>query len=546
MKRILLIIFLIIGFNQCPDNRPVQADDICVDCSSSSSATDILDAGDFDGANIGAKINNAIAEFSATQAGLIIVPTASWCGQSYSTQIVVDKPVHIMFPGSGCQATYTGATSAIKITGAGSRSKVSGFSVSEAGNVNANVDGVLVDATDAQLVDCVFEWFYIVSPVRHGINFDAKDNGLYMCSFKDGRVLTPGGNNINIDSTGTAKANSNSFTSIGIDTPPANQNGIRIADGYANSFKDIYIQAGAVSAWGIYTSGEFELFENITVDNTMELGFKIDAGFAVINGIRNNATITPETITSPGQITKTDYSGNVVTGADVTVTGIEAGDATIQVWADEGDDTADKWIFKALASGGLSIIEGSTTQATIDTGGIFTATGVIRAASGATAAPGLSFSANTNTGIYNAAGVMTLTVLGVDVEAVGLNHSFRAAGCFRWSSTSAPAGAADIILCRQAAGSLSLTSIEAADAIFNLWADEGDDVADKYSWTSVATTNSLILKNGTTTLQTITSAGEVNIVTISAETSNVVCVKSDGDLGTCTSTVGATGECTCS
>lgn len=479
MKRLLLVLSLLFFA------LPSYADTVCVDCDASSVTSDLVDAGDFPGADIGAKINAAQDEFSATKAGTIIVPPDLWCGESYSTMIVVDTPVHISFPGSKCQAVYTGASAAIKITGAGTRSKITGFGVDETGNANANVDGILLDATDAQLVDCVFEWFCVENAVRHGINLEAKDNGIYRCAFQNGHVITPGGNNVLIDSTGTAKANNVSFTQVGIDTPPDSFNGIRVADGYANSFKDIYIQSGAATAWGIYTTGEYEYFENITLDNTMELGFKIDAGFAVINGIRNNATGTAETISGTGKLTKIDYSGNVVPG--------------VQFLSRDG----------------------------------------------ATAAPGYSFANNTNTGIYNSSGVMTLTVLGVDVEAVGLNHSFRAAGCFRWSSTSAPAGAADVILCRAAAGSLSLTSVEAADAIFNLWADEGDDTADKFSWTSSAT-NILTLKNGTTALSNTSATGEVDFVGISSETDNVVCVKSDGKLGTCTSVVGVDGTCTCS
>jgi hypothetical protein len=58
---------------------------------------------------------------------------------------------------------------------------------------------------------------------------------------------------------------------------------------------------------------------------------------------------------------------------------------------------------------------------------------------------------------------------------------------------------------------LKVTGFEASDAILELAADEEDDTADLFSLHSTAA-NTLLIKNGTTTLQTHTSAGAVTMV----------------------------------
>lgn len=53
-----------------------------------------------------------------------------------------------------------------------------------------------------------------------------------------------------------------------------------------------------------------------------------------------------------------------------------------------------------------------------------------------------------------------------------------------------------------------ITGFEAKSAILNLWADQGDDAADKFSLTAT-TSDTLVLKNSTTTLLTIDSSGNM-------------------------------------
>lgn len=55
---------------------------------------------------------------------------------------------------------------------------------------------------------------------------------------------------------------------------------------------------------------------------------------------------------------------------------------------------------------------------------------------------------------------------------------------------------------------LQVTGFEAKNAVLNLWADQGDDAADKFSLTST-TSNTLLLKNNTTTLLTVDVSGNM-------------------------------------
>lgn len=479
MKKLLLVALLLItGLGQCPDDS--KADSICVDCDASAITTTLVDAGDFPGADIGEKINNAIDSFASGKEGTVYVPPSAWCGASYSTMISLDKPVTVIFPGSTCQATYTGTTAALKQTGAGSKGKTVGFGVTESGNANSNVDGILIDATDAMLSDCGHSWFRITATVRHGVNLEAKNNGIFQCNFSNGRITSPGGDNLIIDTTGSAKANSNAFNKLTLSSTPASHNSIRSADGLANVFRDVYIQAGNATAQAIYDSADYSLYENVTIDADMTLGVKTDAGNHIFLGLQNNATGTKESITSTGKLFKVNLDGTLM------------------------------------------------------------------ALDGAVGTPSITFTSDPDTGLYwTTSGTMFFAGNGTAGFQFASDGANIGTGQIKWAAS--VGGTKDVVLTRDAAGSLHLTNnTDAQDTVFGIWADRGDDAADKFSFTSSAA-NTLVIKNNTTTLWTMTSAGELNIVTISGDGSGkVVCIKSDGNLGTCTSAVGAGGTCTCS
>jgi len=64
-----------------------------------NSVMEIRNAANFPGEDIGAKINAAIADFPSEQVGTVIVSPSVWSGKNYSTQILVNRPVHLIFPG---------------------------------------------------------------------------------------------------------------------------------------------------------------------------------------------------------------------------------------------------------------------------------------------------------------------------------------------------------------------------------------------------------------------------------------------------------------
>lgn len=52
------------------------------------------------------------------------------------------------------------------------------------------------------------------------------------------------------------------------------------------------------------------------------------------------------------------------------VTGSEGSDAALALWADNGDDSADKWSISSSASGSLVVLQDATTYLTLNSGGL--------------------------------------------------------------------------------------------------------------------------------------------------------------------------------
>ena len=107
-------------------------------------------ASQFPGADIGAKINAAIANLPANPIGgaVFIDTTTSGC-QNFSTQIVIDRPVHLagdvggLFTRGTCLVWTGGATPAIVINGASggsSGSVLSDFSLGNTGTGTVGID----------------------------------------------------------------------------------------------------------------------------------------------------------------------------------------------------------------------------------------------------------------------------------------------------------------------------------------------------------------------------------------------------------------------
>ena len=95
---------------------------------------------------------------------------------------------------------------------------------------------------------------------------------------------------------------------------------------------------------------------------------------------------------------------------------------------------------------------------------------------------------------------------------------------------------------------LNVTGAEAGAATIQIWADEGDDTADKFSIAATAA-DVLTVYNNASAIITVSTAGATSIpeltITGAATNTKVLCAKSDGNIGECSSVVGADGTCTC-
>lgn len=273
----------------------------------------------FSGSNIGAKINAAIASFTSNKPGIIIVNPDDWNGASYSTQILCDKEVHIIFPTRTNPAVYTGTEASLKITSP--RVHITSFNVSHSGNGNSNVDGILISGQS----NCIFDGgMDIISAVRHGIHIDAVNSGAYNNTFVGLiRIESQGGDGILLTSSGSGRCNANSFNGVSLVNIPNTFSGINIVKGYANSFNNVFADSAGATAWAVSQSdaSAFSYFSNLTIDTAVEQGVQITDGTVVVSGLKNNASITAETISGTGQLTKQEYSGDFTTPGNIIVSG---------------------------------------------------------------------------------------------------------------------------------------------------------------------------------------------------------------------------------
>ena len=141
------------------------------------------------------------------------------------------------------------------------------------------------------------------------------------------------------------------------------------------------------------------------------------------------------------------------------VLGFEAKTAVLNLWADQGDDAADKFSLTAGIDDILLLKNSTNTIQSFSSGGNMGLLG--------------TFSFITNGEILNNTTDDAFEFLSDDNDTT-----------------------------------LQVTGFEAKTAVLNLWADQGDDAADKFSLTATIA-DTLVLKNSTTTLATVDSSGNV-------------------------------------
>lgn len=185
-------------------------------------------------------------------------------------------------------------------------------------------------------------------------------------------------------------------------------------------------------------------------------------------------TLTNKTLTAPVITTPT------ISETTLTVTGAEAGNATIALQADQGDDTADKWNIAALAASATLKVSNESL------------TGFVQVGSGSLNVTG------------EEAGDATLQLYADESDDAADRWTVTALA----ASTNLKIANASLTGYVQAgSGTLSVVGEEAGNAGLILDADEGDDNADTWTIQSTASDNDLDFINHTTTVASISSVG---------------------------------------
>jgi hypothetical protein len=276
-------------------------------------AQDKVFAAWFPGADIGAKINYAVAAVSSTKAVPIIVTSEEWCGASYATGIVVSKPVWIQFPGiRNSAAVYTGTEAACKLTVNGAR--VTGFRVDLTGNLNSNVDGFVIYGASDCIIDGGISIDYSTvsgTVMRRWVSIDGGADGAYQNVFIGPMRLTAptpgaatGGTFLWIGSSGAGFSNANQIQHVVFTGKiPDNGYGLVFNKGYNNHIGQLYGNAGGATVWGIWvesTVGGMNYIGTCTLDSAIAGGgIKVDAAYLTIGQLFNNVAGTKETINRP-------------------------------------------------------------------------------------------------------------------------------------------------------------------------------------------------------------------------------------------------------
>lgn len=270
----------------------------------------------FSQTDIGARVNAAVAAISATECPPIEVMPDEWCGVTYTTGIVISKPVEVRFPGARTTAaTYTGTVAGVKLTTNGVRIS-GGLHLSLSGNANPTADGFLIYAAS----DCVIsDGINVESAPQRGISIDAVSTGASQNVFNGVTRVSggsTGGSLVWLGTTGASSSNSNRFEHIVVNGIPNSGYGLHVAYGFANSFPHYYSNGGLSvgdggdgSAWAVFIEGLASgqtYIGNCGVEGAGN-GLKVSTGYVHISQFRSTVTGTTESITRPNAVVSYNY-----------------------------------------------------------------------------------------------------------------------------------------------------------------------------------------------------------------------------------------------
>lgn len=211
-------------------------------------------------------------------------------------------------------------------------------------------------------------------------------------------------------------------------------------------------------------------------------------------------------------------TGPVLAERDVKVEGSEGGDATIYLYADEGDDNADKFSIVAQDAGGLAVKNNGTTIFTYSANGNQAVVGTTNAQFGVTGAEKsyAQILLDADDGDDNADSYFLRST--TDNLLKFINHTttiftFNSAGKITLADSETIENASDVVTIASDDNHATLTlyGFDDKDAILILDADTGDDNTDTWFIKSEATGNDLSFVNHVTEVVNVTSGGDLQI-----------------------------------
>lgn len=247
---------------------------------------------------------------------------------------------------------------------------------------------------------------------------------------------------------------------------------------------------------------------------TGETSFAFDTTINTVKCYKNGSTLYELVEKDAAQTLTNKTITGIVAGTSTTsfsVIGAEAGNASLILDADEGDDAADTWTLRSTASGNaLDFLNDATVVATMSSAGAFqnTTSHTVMGAEAGNA----SLILDADEGDDNA-DTWTIQSAAADNDLDFLNHTTAVA-------TLTSAGALSILSTFSAVTTASVVGAEAGDASLILDADEGDDNADTWTLQSAASDNDLNFLNHTSEVVTFTSAGTPNFAGATALPAN--------------------------
>lgn len=257
-------------------------------------------------ADIGARINAAVADATAQE---IIISADEWNGQTYSTMVVVDKPVRLKFPGNPDNGVnYLGTEAAIKFVDGSRFAEVrGGLGINLTGNINAANAIKIVAVSDTAFHDPI----YIKDPTDDAILIDAVSTGAYQTRFTGlVRFLGLVKNGFHLTSTGTVDTICTVIDQVAVgDQVPAGYAAVKCNEAFGTKTGKLTVNFPAAGAYGFWQVKNHNTVEDLHMDGGAGSGVRVDAGYVTINARNVAAANAADVLWSKYALEQTQTEG---------------------------------------------------------------------------------------------------------------------------------------------------------------------------------------------------------------------------------------------